>query len=309
MPQRPNHPMTRDFVASHRLDWSDHHRENAAGVLNRWTKWCAINGVDPLAATTADCTDFLAERGAKVGKSTLIKDYQFLRWFYAWCLEEGELEGRDPMARVKSPGQAPHDPKRTPHITPVVYDKLMASFDKRKTLDCRNAAICSLMYRSGVRGVEIGRIDLDRLDLDNAMLQVIGKSGKWETVHLAEETCRLLERYLRRRADDRSPALFVGSARTEAGDGRLKQKAISDMLKRRGQWLGEHLPVHAFRRAMAINAKANGVNDTTVQHIGRWADLRMVARYQRNAQAELAAAEFHAADPTRRSATRRRRSA
>ena len=306
MPAKPTHRLVRDFIATHRLDWSDHHRECAVSVLNRWHAWCRAHDVELVDATKAECTEYIAERRAKVAISTATKDYQFLLWLYAWLDEEGELDGRSPMRGVKGLGQPPHDPTRTPHIEPETYDKLMASFDKRKQLDCRNAAIVSLLYRSGARGVEVCRADLDRLDLDTATLQVIGKSGKWDTLHLSAETCRLLERYLRRRGEDRSPALFVGTTGTKSPDGRLTQRAIAEMLDRRARKLNLHLPVHAFRRAMAIDAKRRGLNDTTVQHIGRWADGRMVARYQRNAQAELAAAEFHAADPTARQTTRRR---
>jgi len=309
MAAKADHPLIRDFVASHRLDWTDHHRRNAISVLNRWHAWLGRldEPVDLISADKDHCATFLGERAAVVGKGTLVKDYQFLKWLYAWLDEESELDGRNPMACMKGPGQPPHDPKRTPHITDEVYERLMASFDRRKVLDCRNAAMCSLMYRSGARGIEVCRADLDRLDLDNATLDVLGKSGQWETLQLSAETCRLIERYVRRRGDDPSPALFVGSRATTAGDGRLKPRAIAEMLERRGKALGLHLPVHAFRRGMAINGKRHGMNDTTVQHIGRWRDGRMVARYQRNAQAELAAAEFHAKDPTARASTRRRR--
>src|SRR4029077_8766407 len=120
------------------------------------------------------------------------------------------------------------------------------------------------------------------------------------------EPGRLLDPYRRRRVDDRSPALFVGTTGTRSADGRLTQRAIAEMPDRRARKLGLPLPVHAFRRAMAIDAKRRELNDTTVQHLGRWKDPRMVARYQRNAQAELAAAEFHAADPTARQPSRRR---
>ena len=85
------------------------------------------------------------------------------------------------MARIKGPRTPPHDPRRTPHVTEADYAVLMASFDRRRLLDVRNAAICSLMYRGGARGVEVVRADRDRLDLDDARLEVIGKSGDWET--------------------------------------------------------------------------------------------------------------------------------
>lgn len=303
MAAKASHPLTRDFINTHRLDWTAKHRANAISALNRWHRWADAHDLDLVAATPDHCTTFLGERSTVVGKATLVKDHQFLKWFYAWCHAEGELDGRDPMGRLKGPGQPKHDPRRTPHIADRDYQTLMGSFDKRRTLDCRNAAICSLMYRSGVRRSEVARADLDRLDLDRCHLQVIGKSGEWETVPLAAETCRLIERYLRRRGADRSPALFVGTTATSAGDGRLAPAAISEMLDRRGDRLGLHLPAHAFRRAMAINAKADGLNDTTVQHVGRWADSRMLTRYQRNAQAELSTAEFHAKDRTARRVT------
>jgi site-specific recombinase XerD len=306
MSAKPTHKLVRDFLASHRLDWSDHHREVGVGVLNRWCRWLAAHDVELVDVSKADCVEYIAERREAVAVSTATKDYQFLRWLYAWLDDEGELPGRDPMRGVKGLGTPPHDPTRTPHITAETYETLMASFDKRLTLDCRNAAIVSLLYRSGARGIEVCRADLERLDVDRQTLQVIGKNGQWGTLHLAAETCRLLERYLRRRGDDRSPALFVGTTGTKSADGRLTQRAIAEMLDRRARKLGLHLPVHAFRRAMAIDAKRRGLNDTTVQHIGRWADPRMVARYQRNAQAELAAAEFHAADPTARQTSKRR---
>lgn len=306
MPAKPTHPLVRDYLATHRLDWSDHHREVGVSVLNRWTRWCTTNDVEVTAATIDDCTGYLAARYAAVAPSTAMKDYQFLRWFYAWCHDESELDGRDPMRLVKGPGQPAHDPRRTPHITPDVYDRLMGSFAGTKALDCRNAAICSLMYRSGARGVEVTRADRDRYDRDAQTITVVGKSQRWETIHLSAETVRLIDRSLRRRGHDTSPALFVGTTATRAGDGRLTQAAIAEMLERRAKALGLHLPVHAFRRAFAINAKAAGLNDTSVQHLGRWRDPRMVARYQRNAQADLAAAEFHRLDPTARTTRRLR---
>jgi site-specific recombinase XerD len=302
MPAKPNHPLVRDFLANHRLDWSDHHRQVGTSVLNMFTTWLDTQGVELEEASKAECTEYMAIRKQAVAISTATKDYQFLRWFFEWREEEDGV--RNPMRGVKGHGKVTSDPDRTPHITEETYTKLMATFDKRKTLDCRNAAICSLMYWSGARGSEVCRADLAKLDIDNAVLMIYGKNKEWAPMHLSAETCRLIERYLRRRGSDRSPALFVGTAGTAAADGRLKSKAVYDMLRRRTAAVGCHMPLHAFRRGMAINAKRRGLNDTTVQHLGRWKDSRMVAHYQRNAQAELAAAEFHAADPTARSTGR-----
>ena len=222
--------------------------------------------------------DFLDHRRATgITSSTLVKDHQFLARLYGWLHAESELPGRNPMARVARPkGAGRVDPARIGYVSDADYHRLISSFDMRLTLDCRNAAICSLMYWSGVRRSEVVRIDLDRVDIDRARLQVIGKNGEWGTVVILDETVTLLRRYLRRRGPDHHAALFVGTSATTAHDGRLRPDAISSMLERRCKKLGIDVSAHQFRRAMAINAKARGMNDTTVQHIGRWTDPRMV---------------------------------
>ena len=205
------------------------------------------------------------------------------------------------MRRVARPKGADRvDPARIGYVTETDYHRLLSSFDMRLTLDCRNAAICSLMYWSGVRRSEVVRIDVDRVELDRARLQVIGKNGEWGTVILLDETVTLIRRYLRRRGPDHHPALFVGTLATTSHDGRLRPDAVSSMLERRCAKLGIKVSAHQFRRAMAIHAKARDVNDTTVQQIGRWKDPRMVQRYQRAAQAELSESEYRANDPTSR---------
>ena len=299
---RPAHPLIGDLIQAHRQSWTDAYQQNALSILNRYHHWLTGRGVDLVDVTPTDLNDYLDERRATgISASTLVKDHQFLARLYGWLHTESELPGRNPMARVARPKGANRvDPARIGYVTDVDYHRLMAGFDMRLTLDCRNAAICSLMYWSGVRRSEVVRIDLDRVDLDRARLQVIGKNGDWGTVVLLEETITLLRRYLRRRGPDHHPALFVGTNVTTAHDGRLRPDAVSSMLERRCAKLGLKVSAHQFRRAMAINAKARGMNDTTVQQIGRWNDPRMLNTYQRAAQVELSEAEYRAADPTSR---------
>jgi site-specific recombinase XerD len=325
--QRPNHPLIREYIAAHRNAWSPHHVYNTTSMLNRWKLWLALRpdgAVEVTAATRADCSEYIAERlveinprNAKaVSPNTVRKSCYALDGFYAWLAAEGELPeprpGRsaNPMAGVKFPATRQPSPESTPHITEATYEALMATFDGRKLLDARNAAICSLMYRSGLRRSAVVRCDLERLDMDEGTLVYWNAKGKrWCTAGLAEETRKLLARYLRRRGDDDLAPLFLGTYETKALDGRMTTDAVGSMLDRRAELIGEPLPAHAFRRAMAINAKAEGRNDTTVQWMGGWADTRQVNRYQRNKQEALSLAEFRATDPTaaRRSDTTRRR--
>jgi integrase/recombinase XerD len=299
---RPAHPLIGEFIEAHRQQWSDAYQQNALSILNRYHAWITAHRVELEHVTPTELNDYLDSRRALgVSASTLVKDHQFLARLYRWLHDESELGGRNPMARVARPKGADQvDPNRIGYVSETDYRRLMAGFDMRLLLDCRNAAICSLMYWSGVRRSEVVRIDLDRVQLDRGVLQVIGKNGEWGEVILLEETVTLLRRYLRRRGHDHHPALFVGTTATAAHDGRLRPDAISSMLDRRCAKLDLFVSAHQFRRAMAIHAKARGVNDTTVQQIGRWKDPRQVLRYQRAAQAELSEAEYRANDPTAR---------
>ena len=299
---KPAHPLIGDLIQAHRQCWTDAYQQNALSILNRYHAWLITRRVELVDVTPTDLNDYLDHRRAEgITASTLVKDHQFLARLYGWLHVESELPGRNPMARVARPKGADRvDPARIRYVSEKDYHRLLDSFDMRLTLDCRNAAICSMLFWSGVRPSEVVRMDLDRLDLDRGRIQVIGKNDEWGTVVLLDETVTLLRRYLRRRGPDHFDPLFIGTLVTASHDGRLRPDAICSMLERRCAKIGLNLTARQFRRAMAIHAKARDVNDTTVQHIGRWKDPRMVQRYQRAAQTELSEAEYRAADPTSR---------
>lgn len=222
---------------------------------------------------------------------------------------------RGPMANVAPPTLADPDPDRIRHISDADYRTLLASFDKRKTLDCRNAAIMSLMYWSGVRRSEVARADLADYDTGRGLLKVLGKGGKWRTVTLLEETRQLLNRYLRRREDDPAEALFASSMGGEEaeGSGRLKPDAISAVIERRCARLGIAVSAHQFRRAATISAKRRGVPETEIARQQGWAPQSaklMLPRYTADQADELVTEAYRSTDPTvgRKPRTRRLRS-
>jgi site-specific recombinase XerD len=297
-----------------RSKWSAHQRECAVSCLNRWCAWLDTRGVKLCDATGDDCSTYLAERAAAVAGSTVRKDYQFLRGLYAWLVAEDEIDTRrvlGPMHNIDAPTMSDPDPRRIRAVSEEDYHRLMATFrggrnDRQRELDARNAAICSLMYWSGLRRSEVVRCDLDRCDLAAGTVDVIGKNGLWRTVPLTEETVGLLDRYLRRRGHDDGTALFTtvqgGAERTTSG--RLSALAVSEMLERRCQKLGIDVTCHQFRRAMAINAGARGMEDTSVCNIAGWSTPRMLMRYRKPGATQLAVADFRRTDPTAGNRTR-----
>lgn len=310
MPQSATHPLVAAFIRSRRR-WSEQQSRNGTSSYNRWCRWLDAHDLELCEVRSSDCVDYITEREAAVSGSTAHKDWQFLRWLYQWLVREGELGDLPasrvfgPMTNVDPPVVNDPDPERTRACDDDVYLIIMNSFNPRLLADCRNAAIVSLMYRSGLRRSEICRCDIERMDVGDIhpWLEVLGKNGEWRRVPIAHETAVWLERYLRRLGHDRPSGpgapLFVATYNgSRASGGRLKVQAITDMLKRRCDRLGVHVSSHMFRRGMAIESKRRGLNDTTIMAVGGWKSTRMLDRYQKSERQELAAAEFHAADTT-----------
>lgn len=323
--QTAKHPLVRSFLQAKRT-WSAQHERNAISAYNRWCRWLAApeRGVDLVDATRDHCAEFLREREASVAGATAHKDYQLLMWLYEWLRAEDELPqvrkaGRlvdqpalGPMSGIDPPTVNEPLPARVERVSEDDYRRLMASFDKRKVRDCRDAAICSLMWRSGPRRSEVAAAELDGLDLDERVLQILGKFGKWRRIPLAEETVVWLERYLRRRAGDPATALFASTMKANDGleSGRLAPDGISAMLDRRCAKAGVDLSAHQFRRAATGEMRAGFVPDVDVAHILGWAPSTaklMLARYTKSEADKLAHAAFHRADATAKRPTSRRR--
>ena len=321
MAQTATHPLVRSFL-SHRRTWADNHRRNAISILNRWCAWLAARPDGPVElcdATRDDCNDYLRQRELEVSSSTAHKDYQQLVWLYEWLAEDGELPqirkggrwieppARGPMTGVVPPRVAEPLPERVGRVDELDYRRLMASFDKRLLVDCRDAAMLSLMWKSGPRRHEVAGAQYDRLDMAAGSLEILGKNRKWRKVPLAEETMVWLERYLRKRRDD-APALFA-STRRRNDDGALSPEGISEMLDRRADKAAvPHLSTHQFRRAAACDLRLRGLPDVDIIKILGWdpmSGMRMLTRYTRADGDDLAVANFHRLDTARRSYGRR----
>ena len=326
MPAAPADPLIGSFIRRKR-NWSDRHVTNAIATYNRWHAWLAAHDVTDLTEATGDlCADYLTERARTVAGSTVHKDWQFLVWLYTWLRREGELPpvtrrgqlvdqtGRGPMEDIDAPRINEPDPDRIRYVSPADYRRLMAGFDKTKMLDCRNAAICSLMYWSGVRMSEVAGAELDRYDAVDGCVEILGKGDppKWRTVTLLEETREWVDRYLRRRRSawphDTATALFAATYGGEDPDGHLRPDAIGSMLERRCARVGIDVTSHQFRRAFTIEAKRRGIPETEIARQAGWATSSakaMIPRYTTSDADRLTHEAFRANDPTALRQTRR----
>lgn len=345
MPQTPTNPLVADFLRSRR-DWSAHHVENATGILNRFCAWLAAThpGTDLPDVEAEMCDEYLTARAqgttglidGRTGRvldrgvagATLHKEYQQLCWLYEWMVRkhlvpetEQRVRGggvrylpapvRGPMTDIVAPVVSNPDPRRIRRVTDADYHQLLGFFLAKRgratRIDLRNAAMCSLMYWSGLRRSEVAGCDLANYDRDTGTLAVKGKGSppKWRTVVLLAETSELIDDYLRARHDDRAVALFASTMGAAEADttGRLRPDAISAVLERACARLGIHVSAHQFRRSATISSKRRGIAETEIARQLGWspgAAKIMMPRYTEDDATALVVEAYRANDPTLR---------
>ncbi|HEV7536247.1 MAG TPA: site-specific integrase [Acidimicrobiia bacterium] len=292
MAQRPNDPLVAEFLDD--TDWTPHVKANAVSTFNRFVVWCAARPVELLKVARPDCRAFLDSRRDQVAASTLRTDWRMLKAFYGWLATPvadgggGEIT-RDPMAGVKGPKLAgrPSTTAARPDDVATIERAFPGTEAGR-----RNAAMVSLMFRSGMRVGELAPLDLEHYQVrpDGHALLFIPTTKtlepRWVPVH--PETHRYIERYLRRRGRAAGPLFRGAGDRTKAIDGRLTTRAIQLVVTRITRRLGVKLSPHQLRRAFTAEYLRAGGDVVSLEIIGGWADHRMPRRYLADEEAAAA---------------------
>jgi integrase/recombinase XerD len=287
-------------------DATERSKINARYTLVAFAGWLAGRGSDLAAATQADCVAWLRERRDQVAAATVVKNWGQLRAFYAIAADDAAdvLGGRrSPMARVPQP----HAPTyvRTKAARCDEFDALLSTFDRRSTLGLRNATMCSLMFRSGLRVGELPQLDLADVDVEARRVLIADtKNGEPRRPPIHPETMALLRRYLRRRGDRPGP-LFLAEGPRRRSD-RLRVNSVQNVVKRAAARAGVSLTPHTLRRGWWAEYVEHGGDVVTGMHIAGWSREVMPHRYLADRRGDASQTVFDAV-AARQLAARRRR--
>jgi integrase/recombinase XerD len=160
-------------------------------------------------------------------------------------------------------------------LTPAEVDSLLAAPSGDTPHDLRNAAMLELFYASGLRLSEICGLRLGDLDLQEALVRVLGKGGKERIVPFGARAEAALRRYL---ADGR-PALAGKRAvpevfLSERGVA-ISRKTVWVIVKQLARKAGIATPVkpHLLRHSFATHLLSGGADLRIIQEMLGHADL------------------------------------
>ncbi|MDE3010159.1 MAG: tyrosine recombinase XerC [Pseudomonadota bacterium] len=202
------------------------------------------------------------------------------RTFFTWAVRCGVL-AEQPARGLR----APRSPRRLPGVLGVEAASRLVQADAQSSADAdaddqadagdietllsrQDDAMFELLYSSGLRLAELVGLDLDRLDLAQGLVTVLGKGQRTRTVPVGGAACAALQRWLGARAlllpAATENAVFLG----RRGQ-RVRPRTVQERLARRGRRLGLPARVHPhmLRHSCASHVLQSSADLRAVQEL------------------------------------------
>lgn len=218
----------------------------------------------------------LNEKG--YARRTIARRISALRSFYKFLVRENILD-TSPLAKVRSPKL---EKKLPGFLDEVEIDELLALPDS-KPLGRRDQAVLELLYATGCRVSELVGLTLERLDLSNRFVILLGKGNKERLVPLGNTCCAALAAYYPFRLElmqkyraEQHDQVFVnsrGGPLTDRSVRRILDKYISQLALRK------QVSPHTIRHTFATHLLSHGADLRAVQELLGHANLSTTQIY------------------------------
>jgi len=206
-------------------------------------------------------------------KSSIGRKLAAIRSFFRYLVREGLLQS--------NPGEGVATPKQEKYLPQTLsVDEVFALLERETGGDpllLRDAAIFELLYSCGLRISELTGLDLGHLDLQQALVRVLGKGRKERIVPVGGKALEAISRYLETRpgAEDDAP-LFLN-----ARGGRLTPRSVQRHLKKhliQAEILTRASP-HSLRHSFATHLLDAGADLRAIQELLGHASLSTTQKY------------------------------
>lgn len=260
--------VTATFISSQ--DVKESSRNLYVRTLSLFFEWVEADGRELEKLTRIDILeykDFLFEQG--LSNLTISSYLVIVRKFYEWA-ESMKLYPNIAKG-VKTPKRRQAFKKQ--HLTEQKCKELLNFFMER---NLRDYAIVNLILRTGLRTIEVVRLDVGDLTFkgERRILKVWGKgrTEKDDFVRLSDKAYEPIKAYLNARKSAKShEPLFVCASNKNQG-GRLTTRSISRICKEGLEAIGldgREFTAHSLRHTTAVEILKQGGSITDVQDVLR----------------------------------------
>ena len=165
--------------------------------------------------------------------------------------------------------RAPKSPKPLPHALSIEQTSKLVELEGDTPIIVRDRAILELFYSSGLRLSEVVGLNLDKLDLAEGVVTVIGKGNKTRMVPLGSKAIAALRQWLSVRPlwltkRPAETAVFV-SQQGRRMHGRTIQQRVNDWAIKQG--LHSHVHPHMLRHSFASHVLQSSGDLRAVQEM------------------------------------------
>ncbi|HKK16681.1 MAG TPA: tyrosine recombinase XerC [Gammaproteobacteria bacterium] len=202
------------------------------------TSWQALDG--------RQLRGFVAWRHRKgIGGRSLQRNLSAIRAFYRYLIDN-RLAVHNPASGVLAPRTA----RKLPRALDVDQAARLLLIEDTSPLAVRDRAMLELMYSSGLRLSELIGLNMDNIDLRDALVTVLGKGKKSRTLPVGRYAVDALKKWFDVRQDmlkADQPAMFINQRGQRLGarafQQRLQQWAIRQGIQGR---VHPHMLRHSF---------------------------------------------------------------
>ena len=251
-------------------DISEKSRQTYSWALMRYFEWLRMTGRRLSGLTPADIVGYKSYLlGRKLSPLTVSSYLSALRQFYCWT--EVSLFYPNIARSIKAPRS-----KKGFVKLPLSAEQASELLDYLKGKSARNYAIVNLILRTGLRTIEVSRLDVKDVVTKRGrrVLQVWGKgmSGKDSLVILNDPAWEPIKDYLaaRKGAKGDEP-LFLTDGKGHRGK-RLSPRSIQDICKQSLRAIGldgHEFSAHSLRHSVGVNILRAGGDMKDVQRVLR----------------------------------------
>jgi len=156
-------------------------------------------------------------------------------------------------------------------------DELKRLLEHIKEKNFRDYVMFLFAYRHGLRASEVGKITMDKLDLENQRVYIESlKNSSNCFMYINEDELELLKKYIETFKPEKY--LFFGKTK----DKPISRKTLDRKIKKYGKDLGlpkDKLHFHTLRHSFAIHLLQSGIDVRIVQSLMRHKDIKNTMIY------------------------------